>query len=392
MNFNFSDEQVALRDQLLRLIQKDYGFEKRREIIRSAEGRSTQTWQQLADMGVLALSLPEDHGGLGGNAVDTLVVMETFGRGLLVEPYLSAIVIGAGLISALGSAAQKQALLPKIAAGELLIALAHDETAARHRLSHVETRAEKSGNAYVLNGSKTVVLHGGSADKLLVSARVAGGPRDESGIALFIVDRAAPGVNIMHYPTQDGHSAAEITLKAVKLGADALLGEAGKAGPAIEHAIQRAIAALCAEAVGNMQALLEITGVYIKTRKQFGVPIGSFQALQHRMADMLMHTESARSMAYLAAAKVDSTDAAERRRVIAAAKALVGQSARFVGQQAVQLHGGIGVTDELNVSHYFKRLTMINILFGDAEHHLGRYSDLMLQESAAEETELRKTA
>jgi len=375
MNFNYSDEQNQLRDQLLRFIQKDYGFEQRRAILKSAPGRSPAVWQQFADMGLLALTLPEAQGGLGGNAVDTLVVMEVFGRGLVVEPYLATVVLGASLL-AHGSASQK-ALLEKVGSGELLLTLAHEEAGSRYALSQVSTRAQSSGGGFVLNGAKTVVLHGASADQLIVSARSSGGERDESGISLFLVDRKAPGLELMSYPTQDGQRAAELTLRNVQLGSDALIGELHQGFAPLEHAIQRAVAAICAEAVGGMAALLEITAAYLKTRKQFGLPIGSFQALQHRMADMLMATEQARSMAYLAAAKVESADVQDRRRVIAAAKTLVGQAARFVGQQAVQLHGGIGVTDELNVSHYFKRLTMISAQFGDSDYHLGRYSDLL---------------
>lgn len=376
MDFKFSDEQNALRDQLLRFVQKDYGFEQRRAIARSAAGHSPTAWKQLADMGLLALTLPEAQGGLGGNAVDTLVIMEVFGRGLVVEPYLSTVVLGAGVIAQAGSVAQK-ALLEKVAAGDLKLALAHEEAAARHTLSHVSTRAEAAGSGYVLNGAKTAVLHGGIADRLIVSARSGGGERDEQGISLFLVERNAPGLELRDYPTLDGQHVAEITLKNVQLEGAALIGETGKGFGALEHAVHRALAALCAEAVGGMLALLEITGAYLKTRKQFGVPIGSFQTLQHRMADMLMAAEQARSMAYLAAAKADTADVPERRRILAAAKTLVSQNARFVGQQAVQLHGGIGVTDELNVSHYFKRLTFIGLQFGDADYHLARYGELM---------------
>ncbi|HVT34488.1 MAG TPA: acyl-CoA dehydrogenase family protein [Nevskiaceae bacterium] len=379
MNFEFSEEQTALRDTLLRYLQKNYGFEQRREIIRSTDGWSRAHWKQFAEMGLTAIGLPEAYGGYGlGGPFDTYVVMEAFGRALVVEPYLASVVLAADLIAHVGSGAQKSALLPKVASGELQLALAHQEPGARYELAHVATKSVASGNGYVLDGAKTVVLNGAAADRLIVSARTAGGERDEAGISLFLVDPKSSGVSIHGYPTQDGQRAADITLKGVQVSADALLGQAGAALPAIEHQLQHAIAALCAEAVGAMGALLEITGAYLKTRKQFGVPIGSFQALQHRMADMLMQLESARSMAYLIAARIGSADLQERRRAVAAAKALVGQAARHVGQQAVQLHGGIGVTDELNVSHYFKRLTMIDLTFGDAAHHLARYSDLML--------------
>ncbi|MGH8456583.1 MAG: acyl-CoA dehydrogenase family protein [Stenotrophobium sp.] len=383
MNFNYSEEQQQLRDSLARYIQKEYGFERRRAILRSAEGWSREVWRQFADMGLLALGVPEQHGGLGGNAVDTLAVMEMFGRGLVVEPYLSTVVIGAQLVAQAGTAAQQTQLLPKLVSGELLLALAHYESGARYELNHVTTRAAAAGGGYVLDGSKTVLLHGASADRLIVSARTAGGERDATGVSLFLVDPKTAGVSLHGYTTQDGQRAAELRLDRVTLGADSLLGTAGAALPLLELAQDRAIAALCAEAVGIMDTLLQLTGSYLKTRKQFGVPIGSFQALQHRMADMLMHTEQARSMAYLAAAKVDLPDARERRRALSAAKSLVGRAARYVGQQAVQLHGGIGVTDELSVSHYFKRLTLINLSFGDADHHLGLFSDLLLTETQA---------
>lgn len=383
MNFRFTEEQQQLRDVLQRFMRKDYSFEKRREIIAAPTGVSREIWSQLAELGVLGLTVPEEHGGLGGNAIDTLVVMEEFGRGLLVEPYIPTVVIGAWLIAQAASEAKKQAILPKVASGECLLALAHYEPGNRYETNHVTTMAKKANEGYALNGSKTVVLHGASADYLLVSACGSSKERDEAGISLFLVDRKAKGVSLRDYPTHDGQRAAEISLKGVHVAADALIGREGRAHGLVEHAIDRAIAALCAEAIGNMAALIETTLQYIKTRKQFGMPIGGFQVLQHRAADMLMQAEQARSMAYLAAAKVDVEDAQERRRSLSAAKAIVGQAARYVGQQAVQLHGGIGVTDELAVSHYFKRLTLINATFGDADHHLGRFSDMILGEAKA---------
>jgi alkylation response protein AidB-like acyl-CoA dehydrogenase len=386
MDFKLTDEQQQLRDTLVRFVQKDYGFEQRKAILKSPEGISRAAWKQFAEMGLTALGLPEAHGGIAGNAVDTMVVMEVFGRGLVVEPYLATVVLGAGLVAELGSDAQQSAILPKVAEGAILLALAHDEPNTRYELNHVAATAKKQGDGYVLNGSKTVVLHGAQADTLLVSARTSGAERDDKGISLFLVDRKGAGVAVRDYPTHDGQRAADVTLKNAR---GELLGREGQALPAIEHARARGIAALCAEALGNMAALVELTLSYIKTRKQFGVPIGSFQALQHRMADMLMSMEQARSMTYLAASKADSKDVADRRRAISAAKALIGQAGRFVGQQAVQLHGGIGVTDEASVSHYFKRVTLINATFGDADHHLGRFSDALL--TPAEEP-VRKSA
>jgi alkylation response protein AidB-like acyl-CoA dehydrogenase len=372
MDFNYTDEQNALRDTLSRFIAKDYGFEQRRALAKSADGFSRAHWKQFAELGLLALPFPEDFGGMNGNAVDTMLVMEAFGRGLVLEPYLSTVVVAGSLIRDAGSDAQKEALLPAIAGGELMLALAHYERGARYEVSRVDTAARADGSGWKLSGAKGVVLGGGAADRLLVSASTG------KGISLFLVDATANGVTVRSSMTQDGGRAAEVCLDSVSVDADALVGAQDAALPAIERALDYGIAALCAEAVGIMAALDETTLEYLKTRKQFGQPIGRFQALQHRMADMVMATEQARSMAMMAAVKADAPDAAERRRAISAAKAYVGRQARFVGQQAVQLHGGMGVVDELNVSHWFKRLTMIDLTFGNADHHLGLFSDTLL--------------
>ena len=372
MDFNYTDEQNALRDTLSRFIAKDYPFEARRALAKSADGFSRDHWKQFADLGLLALPFPEDFGGLNGNAVDTMLVMEAFGRGLVLEPYLATVVVAGHLIRDAGSAAQKEALLPAIAGGELMLALAHYERGARYEVSRVDTAAKADGSGWTLSGAKGVVLGGGAADKLLVSASTG------KGVSLFLVDSKAQGVTVRSTMTQDGGRAAEVRLDNVSVGADALVGQKDGALPAIERALDYGIAAMCAESVGIMAALDEATLEYLKTRKQFGQPIGRFQALQHRMVDMVIATEQARSMAMMAAVKADSPNAAERRRAISAARAYIGQQARFVGQQAVQLHGGMGVVDELNVSHYFKRLTMINATFGDVDHHLGLFSDTLL--------------
>jgi alkylation response protein AidB-like acyl-CoA dehydrogenase len=372
MNFNYTEEQLALQDTLRRFIAKDYAFEHRRALTKSADGFDRSTWKTFADFGILALPFHEDFGGLNGTAVDTMLGMVLRGRGLALEPYVSTVVLCGGLIRDAGSAAQKEALLPAIAGGELMLALAHHESGGRYEIDRVATTATPTGSSWQIDGAKAVVLGAPAADKLIVSAR------DGAGVSLFLVDTKAAGVSMRAYPTQDGARAADIKLDKVAVGADALIGTAGNALPVIERALDYANAALCAEAVGIMSALNEVTLEYLKTRKQFGVPIGNFQALQHRMADMVIATEQARSMATLAAVRADSSDAAERSRAVAAAKAYVSQSARLVGQQAVQLHGGMGVVDELNVSHYFKRLTMIGLTFGDADYHLGRFSDTLL--------------
>jgi len=296
----------------------------------------------------------------------------------VLEPYLASVILGGGLVSASGSAAQKQAILPQLAAGKLTLAFAHGERQSRYALADVETRAERDGGGYVLSGEKGVVLHGDSADRLIVSARTDGSSRDKQGISLFLVDRKAKGIRVRGYPTVDGLRAAELALDQVRVGADALLGPPGEAYGAIEHTVDRAIAALAAEAVGIMEVLNATTLEYLKTRKQFGVPIGSFQVLQHRMADMVLEHEQAKSMAILAALSTDGADARERRRVISAAKVQIGKSGRFIGQQAIQLHGGIGMTDEYAAGHYFKRLTMIAQSFGDEDYHLDRFAEVTL--------------
>ncbi|HET7791995.1 MAG TPA: acyl-CoA dehydrogenase [Rhizobacter sp.] len=378
MDFNLSEEQTAIQDSLKRYLAKDYGFEQRRAITKSALGHSAEAWATYAELGILALPFPEAVGGLGGNAVDTMLIAETLGSSLALEPFLSSVVLAGSLINDIGNAAQRDTLLGGITQGTLQVALAHGEPGARYATNHVATSAKKDGDGWSLSGHKAVVLGAPSADKLLVSARTSGGAFDANGVSLFVVDAKAAGVTIRAYATQDNQRAGEVLLKDVKVGADALVGSVNQALPAIEHAIDRGIAALCAEAVGVMATLNAQTLEYLKTRKQFGVPIGKFQALQHRMAEMAIAAEQARSMALLAAVTVDGNDPAERRRVVSAAKAYIGQSARKVGQEAVQMHGGMGVTDELMAAHLFKRLTVINATFGDVDHHLGKFSDSLL--------------
>ena len=382
MDFKYSEEQIGLQDTLRRFIAKNYAFEQRRALAKSEPGMSREHWAQLADIGILALPFAEDVGGLGGNAVDTMLVMEQLGRGLVLEPYLPTVVLCGSLLRDFAGTGPGEALLPAVAGGELLLALAHHESGNRYALNHVATTARAEGSGWVLDGAKGVVLGGPWADKFIVSARTSGATASDSGISLFLVDAQAPGLSLLAYPTQDGGRAAELKLKGVKLEASALLGAKDAALPALERATDYALAALCAEAVGIMGAVNEATLEYLKTRKQFGQAIGRFQALQHRMVDMVVATEQARSMATLAAVHVDSPDRALRRRSVSAAKAYVGQQARAVGQQAVQLHGGMGVVDELNVAHFFKRLTMITLSFGDSDHHLGLFSDMLLSEAA----------
>jgi len=383
MEFNYSEEQLALQDTLQRFISRDYDFDKRRKFSASSLGYSAEAWSQFADLGLLALPLPEAFGGLGGNAVDIMLVMEQFGQGLLLEPYLSTVVTCGGMIRDAASEAMKQKLLPQIAAGTVKIALAAYEAAGRYDLSYVGCTAQESAGSWRLSGRKTVVLDGASADYFLVSARSSGGISDREGISLFLVPHDAKGLTVAAYPTQSGARAADLLLENVTVEGEALIGTPSRALPVIERAVDLSIAALCAEAVGIINALNQATLNYLKTRKQFGVAIGTFQALKHKMADMLIAAEQARSMAIIAAVHADSQDAAERRRGISAAKAYIGQAGRLVGQHAVQMHGGMGVVDELIVSHYFKRLTMIDLTFGDADYHLASFSDTLRPASKA---------
>ena len=377
MEFNYSEEQLALQDTLQRFISRDYVFDKRRAFSASPLGYSAEAWNQYAELGLLALPFPEELGGLGGNAVDIMLVMEQFGQGLLLEPFLSTVVTCGGLLRDAAADALKQKLVPQIAAGKLKLALAAYEAAGRYDLAFVASTAKQSGDSWRLSGRKTVVLDGASADYFLVSARSGGKAGDRDGISLFLLPRDAKGLTIAAYPTQSGARAADLLLENVAVGAEALIGEPGRALPLIERAVDRAIAALCAEAVGIINALNQATLSYLKTRKQFGVAIGTFQALKHKMADMLIAAEQARSMAIIAAVHADSEDAADRHRAVSAAKAYLGQAGRLVGQHAVQMHGGMGVVDELIVSHYFKRLTMIDLSFGDADYHLASFSETL---------------
>jgi alkylation response protein AidB-like acyl-CoA dehydrogenase len=369
MDFNFKEEQLQLADALKRWIARDYTFDARRAIVGSPSGTSDAAWATLAELGLTALPLPEAHGGFDGDAVDMFVVMQELGRGLVVEPYF-ATMLGAEFLRRGGA---HGASLDRVAEGDLKLACALGERQSRHDLRDVATRAAQEAGGWRLNGEKKVVLHGAQAGVLIVSARTAGAQRDEGGITLFAVPSDAPGVVTRDVRMLDGQRAADVLLRDVRVGIDAVIGTAGAGWDILEAAADYGAGLLCAEALGAMDALFAATLEYLKTRQQFGVPIGKFQALQHRMADMYVHLEQARSMALLAAVRLAEGNAAERRRAVAAAKYRVGQAARFVGQQAIQLHGGMGVTDELPASHYFKRLSTIELTLGDCDHHLARF-------------------
>ena len=370
MDFELSDEQRLLKDSVERLASQRYDFEARKKFSAEPDGWSRDMWRQYAELGLTAVPFAEEHGGIGGGAVETMIVMEAFGRALALEPYFATVVLGGGFLRLGASDAVKSELLPKVAAGEALLSFAHVERQARYDLADVTATAKKDGAGYILDGAKSLALHGDVADKFIISARVSGAQRDKNGIGLFLVDAKAPGVSRRGYPTVDGLRAAEVTLAGVKIGADAVIGEPGNAYPLIERVVDSGIAALAAEAVGAMSAMHEITVDFLKQRKQFGVPIGNFQVLQHRAGEMLIALEQARSMAMLATMMSEEENATERRKSIAAAKVQIGRSAKFIGQSAIQLHGGIGMTMEYKVGHYFKRVSMIDKMFGDADHHL----------------------
>jgi len=370
MDFDLSEDQRLLREGIERLLAEHYDFEQRKRYRAESDGWSREQWGRYAEMGLLALPFDTKDGGLGGSLVDTMIVMEALGRALALEPYLATVVLGGGFLRLGGSSTQRASLIPQICQGNLLLAFAQAERQSRYELADVATSARRTGDEWLLNGRKRHVLHGDCADKIIVTARVDGDRCDKAGIGLFIVDAGAAGVSRRGYVTQDRQRAAEIAFEEVRVGANGVIGEPGTALPLIELVVDCAIAALCAEALGAMARAHEITVDYLKVRKQFGTAIGSFQALQHRAVDMLIMIEQARSMAMYAAMMSAEPDALERKRAVSAAKVQIGRSGKFVGEQAIQLHGGIGMTEECQVGHYFRRLTMIELLFGDLAHHL----------------------
>jgi len=375
MDFELTEEQRLLRQSVERLLADRYGFDKRRAYLAEPDGWSRSLWAQYAELGLLGLPFAEKHGGFGGGPIEVMLVMEAFGRVLALEPYLATVVLGGTALRLAGNEHQQSPLLQQIAEGKFLVAFAHGERQARYDLSDVLTTARRTAGGWILDGGKSVVLHGDCAQLLIVSARTAGERDDRDGITLFLVDAAANGVARRSYPMRDGTRAAEISLSEVELGENAVLGEVGAAFPVIERVVEAGIAATAAEAVGAMEAMQGLTLEYLKTRQQFGRPIGQYQVLQHRATEMLMELERGRSMAMLAAMMVDEPDAAERAHNIAMAKVGIGQASKFVSQNAIQLHGGIGMTEEYAVGHYFRRCMVIEHSFGDTAHHLSRLAE-----------------
>jgi alkylation response protein AidB-like acyl-CoA dehydrogenase len=381
MNFSFTEEQTLLRDSLASYLADHYSFEQRRAAIRSAEGWRPGVWKGFAeDLGILGASFAEDLGGLGGGATETMVIMEELGKALVVEPYLATVVIAGGFLRRTEGPASSE-LIGKIVAGEATFAFAYAEPQSRYALNDISTNVRKDGAGYVLNGQKAVVIGAPWASHLIVTARTGGARRDTGGISVFVVDAKAPGIVMRDYPTVDGSRAAEVSFENVAVGAEALIGPEGQGLPLIEAVIDEANAALCAEACGVLRKLHEGTVEYTKQRKQFGQPISGFQVLQHRMVDMFIAFEQSVSMTYMAHVRLGEGDAA-RAKAVSAAKVQIGRACRFVGQNAIQLHGGMGMTDEMAIGHYFKRATLIEAQFGNTDHHLARYEGLSFGKAA----------
>lgn len=374
MDFKLTEEQQMLQETAARLVRDTYTFDKREKASASDTGFSPEFWQQMGELGLTAIPFPEELGGFGGTGVENMLIMKELGRGICLEPYMESVIFAGGLITQLGSDTQKDELLAGIASGELQAAVALDEPNSHYQLSEVQTTAKQQGESWNLTGRKAVVIGGHTAGKILVSARTAGDLRDQQGISLFIVDPASTGVTRRNYATVDGRKACELFLDNAQ---GELLGQAGEAFDAISYQAGRAMAALCAEAVGAMEVACDITLDYLKTRKQFGVPIGKFQALQHRMVDMRTELEQATSMAILAACVADEADNAERTRTLTAAKFMINRCGRKVAEEAIQLHGGIAMTWEYSLAHYAKRLVMISHQLGDDDHHLEAYANQM---------------
>ena len=375
MDFTFNEEQTLIQGQVEQFIQRDYDWESRQSLISTDSGYSLDNWNTFAELGWLGISLSDDSGGFGGSSIDTMILMEEFGKGLVLEPFLETVVMCAELIDKAGTSEQKKDVLTGVVEGKIQLALAYAEPQSRFNLADVMTEAKLESDNFILNGFKSVVMNGPNANKFIISARTSGSQRDESGISLFLVDAEVSGLSSRDYQTVDNRRASELTLESVVIPRSCLIGELDEGFMVLDAAIDRSILAISAEAVGAMEVLYKTTVEYTKTREQFGTPIGKFQVLQHRMVDMFMEYEQCKSLLYMATMKHDE-DSADAKKAISGLKYQVGNASKFIGQQSVQLHGGMGVTDELNVGHYFKRLTTIGTIFGNSDYHLKKYTSL----------------
>lgn len=375
MDFNLSSDQTLIKESVDKFVADEYGFDARMKVSAGEDGFSREHWATFAELGWLGIALPEERGGFGGTPVETMILMEAFGKGLVLEPFVPTVVLGGTALAFGRTNAAHDDLLAAMIGGELLLSLAYAEENSRYDYTIVGTSAKRDGSDYLVNGKKRAVPYGAAADKLIVSVRTSGGEHDRNGITLLLVDGNAPGVTRRNYVTVDGQRAADVTFENVRVAADAVLGEPDGGIGLLEFVLDNGVAALCAEAVGNMSVMQRTTVEYIKTREQFGVPIGSFQVLQHRAVDMLIELELSRSMLYYGTVSIaPGGDPAERVRAVSATKAQIGRSGRVVGQSAIQLHGGIGMSEEYLIGHYFKRMTMLELALGDADFHLRRFA------------------
>ena len=375
MDFTFNEEQTLIQDQVDQFVQKEYDWETRQSLSNSDLGFGESKGQKFAELGWLGISVSEDSGGFGGSAIESMLIMEAFGKGLVVEPFLETMIMAGSLIDDYGSDEQKSSILEPAISGEMHLALAYAEPQSRFNLSDVVTEAKPEGENYILNGYKSVVMNGPSANKIIISARTSSSQLDENGITLFIVDSDSKGLSKTNYKTVDGRRASDLTIENVSVSKDNIIGNLDSGFEILDSAIDKAILAISAEAVGAMEVLYKTTVEYTKTREQFGTPIGKFQVLQHRMVDMFMEYEQCKSLLYMATMKHEE-GAPDAKKAISGLKYQVGKAGKFIGQQAVQLHGGMGVTDELNVGHYFKRLTTVGTIFGNTDYHLKKYTSL----------------
>ena len=375
MDFTFNEEQTMIQDQVEQFIQKEYDWETRQELSNSDLGFGTHNWKTFAELGWLGIAVSEKNGGFGGSSIETMLIMEEFGKGLVVEPFLETIVMSAGILDKHGTDEQKNEIISSVINGEMHLALAYAEPQSRFNLSDVVTEAKVDGENFIINGFKSVVMNGPSANKIIISARTSGTQLENKGISLFLIDSDIEGLTKSDYKTVDGRKASDINLENVIVSKNCLIGSLNEGFDILDEAIDRSILAISAEAVGAMEILYKTTVEYTKTREQFGTPIGKFQVLQHRMVDMFMEYEQCKSLLYMATMKNEES-APDAKKAISGLKYQVGKAGKFVGQQSVQLHGGMGVTDELNVGHYFKRLTTIGTIFGNADFHLKQYTSL----------------
>mgnify|MGYP001236766630 FL=1 len=374
MHFELTEEQTLLENMVTAFVRDDYNWETREKIVKTEEGWKPENWSKFAELGLLSVPFSEDHGGLGGTAVDSMVVMEQFGKGLVVEPFMPSILLSGNLISKLANESQANEIIPKIIEGESRYVFAYAEPQSRFDLSDVKTSATKDGDEYTLNGFKSVVFGASMATHIIIAARTSGDQRSRDGITLFLADIKSNGITLQTYPTIDEYRASEVVIENLKISSDMVLGEVDKAYSVVEEVIDLATIAACSEAVGILQVLKDSTIDYCKQRKQFGQPISKNQAIQHKLVDMMIEYEQAKSILY-AAVTADLSNADERKKAVSGAKARIGQSIKFVGESAIQLHGGMGMVDEYMISHYFKRATMLGVLFGNVDFHMRRYID-----------------